>query len=352
MFGLAGLSCFVVSINITLYKFIIHKSKISFLQLIFVVILPIFLSFFIEGQVSRKKNKTTNIQIVAINTSFAGLSKYKLSPAGLINKQINLSIPCVDSNFSTIVLWPESSIINEISTKKINNSYASKLLKTKMIKNNSSVIAGAILTNGKHKYTGVIHFKYDTTDFRVKEKLVPFNEYFPFSKTNAPKWLKKILYTGIFDFSMYPNSKTFVTHNTKIGSFICFESFFGDFVRKLVSTNKANIITIGLNEGWYKNKGYKLSEAHAIARAIENRKPVIKSSNEGFSTYIDYYGNIIKTIKQEGCIKISPEFIDKSTFYQKKGDWLPKILLICFIIYFTFFLLKKYFQVFFIGTYH
>ena len=136
--------------------------------------------------------------------------------------------------------------------------------------------------------------------------------------------------------------------SVKIAPVICYESVFGSFVTGYIKKG-AEAIFIITNDGWWKGtNGYKQHLSFASLRAIETRRPVIRSANTGVSCIIDIRGR--RTIETDWWTQdiIKGEFFPESTItpYVRYGDWLLKIsvvisALIAFTVFIALPLLKK-----------
>jgi apolipoprotein N-acyltransferase len=118
--------------------------------------------------------------------------------------------------------------------------------------------------------------------------------------------------------------------NQRIAPIICYESVFGSFVTGYVK-NGAQALFIITNDGWWKNtNGYKQHLNYASLRAIETRRPVVRSANTGISCLIDIRGK--RTTESEWWVPatIKGEIIPETriTPYVKYGDYLLKISVI------------------------
>ncbi len=153
---------------------------------------------------------------------------------------------------------------------------------------------------------------------------------------------------GGFAFSRYEESQsTFISGNQIKSSYlICYESLFGGFVREF-SKKGAQVLFIGLNESWYKNlQGAKQFLYISSIRAIENRRSIARSSNDGVSAFINQKGDIISSIE-----KFSPNasinkirLNNKKTFYTHYGDYLGMISFIILMIVILKTLLESIFK--------
>jgi apolipoprotein N-acyltransferase len=152
-----------------------------------------------------------------------------------------------------------------------------------------------------------------------KIHMVPFGEYVP---------LRKVLFfvdkmvAGIGDY--VPGSQ-YIKADTEFGSFaslVCYEIIFPGLVRKFYSKNGDFIVTI-TNDAWFgKTAGPYQHFSMAVFRAIENRKPVMRSANSGISGFIDSNGRIIAKTELFKRQFLTEEVKSDNTlsFYSKYGD--------------------------------
>jgi len=115
--------------------------------------------------------------------------------------------------------------------------------------------------------------------------------------------------------------------SVKVAPVICYESVFGRFVTGYIKKG-AEAIFIITNDGWWKGtNGYKQHLAFASLRAIETRRPVVRSANTGVSCIIDIRGR--RTIETDWWTQsvIKGEFFPETTItpYVRYGDWLLMI---------------------------
>jgi len=115
--------------------------------------------------------------------------------------------------------------------------------------------------------------------------------------------------------------------NTKIGTLICYESAYGDYVTDYIH-NGANILLVITNDGWWGNTpGYKQLLSFASLRAIETRRSIARSANTGISCFINQKGEISQATKWwvPAVIKGELNPNEEITFYVKHGDFLSRI---------------------------
>lgn len=173
-----------------------------------------------------------------------------------------------------------------------------------------------------------------------KGLFVPFVERTPFIETFP--FMKKMMVEIGGGYGGYAKPDSIapmkISENARIGSMICFESGYGDYIRKL-SLKGANLLAIITNDGWWKKTSGHLQHAQFTTfRAIENRREIVRSANTGISLFADVKGNLThKTLYWERT------FVDKkvklyngTTFYMKYGDYIGIIASLLSLILATY----------------
>ncbi|SVD85200.1 uncharacterized protein METZ01_LOCUS438054 [marine metagenome] len=124
---------------------------------------------------------------------------------------------------------------------------------------------------------------------------------------------------------------------------VCFESTIPTLSREFVRRG-AEILIFVVNDGWYEHPPEPQQHAkQAIFRAIENRRPVVRSTNTGISTIIEPSGNITNSIplNERGVIKSQILPINGLTFYTKYGDIFAQLNIVISIIFILGIFIRK-----------
>ncbi len=156
-----------------------------------------------------------------------------------------------------------------------------------------------------------------------KIHLVPFGEYVPLRRwlTFAAK-----LTVEVGDFQ--PGSEYKVGQlpatSERSGVFICFEAVFPDEVRRLAA-NGANVLINISNDGWFGRSA--APEQHlmmARVRAVENRRWLLRGTNNGYTVVVDPYGRYTARMEPDkrGVLSADYGFRSDLTLYTRWGDWL------------------------------
>ena len=152
-----------------------------------------------------------------------------------------------------------------------------------------------------------------------KMHLVPFGEYTPYKPL--------FFFVGhlLDDLVFIPGTQRtlFLVGGRSYGTFICYESIFGDDMRLFARSGAQVLINIS-DDGWYGDTSAPWEHLDMVRmRAIENRRWIIRSTNTGITADIDPSGRVIETIPRHVRTSIQVPFGYRSdiTFYSNHGDW-------------------------------
>jgi len=160
-----------------------------------------------------------------------------------------------------------------------------------------------------------------------KMHLVPFGEFTPAG--DLFPILRKILGMGR-DLTRGREEVIFnLAKGARTGVNICFEDAFPDISRKFTIKGANTLMTI-TNDSWYnRSSGAEQHLSHAVFRAIENRRPLLRSGNNSHTCLITPNGETLGIIdnKDDGSPFVSsyqaydvPIHEWGTTFYTKHGD--------------------------------
>jgi apolipoprotein N-acyltransferase len=169
-----------------------------------------------------------------------------------------------------------------------------------------------------------------------KQVLVPFGEYLPLSHIITwPRWLVPEFMESI------PGELIAIftlPDESRISPIICWENLFPELVRKAVLKGSEVIVHMS-NDNWFGNTAASCQHNMAsVIRAVENRTPVIISSNTGPSQIIDGNGRIIACAHELFSQAIIIGTVNKgeaiqTTFYTRFGDLFAwGCILVCLVL--------------------
>ena len=169
-------------------------------------------------------------------------------------------------------------------------------------------------------------FTYD------KIHLVPFGEYEPF-----PLIRSVVASVSEEVGSFRKGSKYSVAHlpdGYTFGTFICYEAIYPGEVRHFAANGAELYINIS-NDGWFGRSA--APEQHlrmARVRAVENRRWLLRVTNNGFTASVDPYGRIFSPVPPDvrAAVDLPYDFRTDETVYTRFGDWFPWLCVLVSVI--------------------
>ena len=174
-----------------------------------------------------------------------------------------------------------------------------------------------------------------------KMHLVPFGEYTPY------KPLFFFVGNLLDDLIFIPGTRrtVFTVGDKKYGTFICYESIFGDDLRRFPLQGAKVLVNIS-DDGWYGDTSAPWEHLDMVRmRAIENHRWVLRATNTGITAAIDPRGRITETIPRHIRTSVQVPFGYESdiTFYSRYGDWFPWLCALVTSLLLGFGLVRKRF---------
>jgi apolipoprotein N-acyltransferase len=183
---------------------------------------------------------------------------------------------------------------------------------------------------GWHEFNSAVVMGTDGVRIGRYDKihLVPFGEYVPFSRL---LFFARKLTGKVSRFDRGDERKVFRLNGHRYGVFICYEAVFADEVRQFSQLGAEVLVNIS-DDGWYGDTSAPWQHLNmARMRAIENRRWLLRDTNNGVTAVIDPYGRVRQSIPRhvEDALPAQYGFRDDVTFYTAHGDvfaWLCAIL--------------------------
>ncbi len=327
-----------------------RKKTVLFLVWLAVIIFPSAISLLLY--ISVKPSLYNKNEVVIVQPDIDPYTEKFTLPFDIqLTKALNLAGTAITPNTAWVVL-PETTIDDPVDENNlVQNKYIKSIKGFTEKYPGLSVVTGIVSFRSDDSLSGVPSFKtegsvksplfrnYYNSAFKIdsgdaieiyhKSKLVPgFETQF---SAGLLKLLAKLLpdiggtkwgYQGQKERTCFSGQgKSLI-----IAPVICYESVFGEFVTGYVK-NGAEAIFVITNDGWWKNtSGYKQHFSYSSLRAIETRRPVVRSANTGISCIIDIKGKVIE--KSEWWVPatlrgtICPE--TRITPYVRYGDYLMR----------------------------
>jgi apolipoprotein N-acyltransferase len=175
---------------------------------------------------------------------------------------------------------------------------------------------------------GTRAFQYD------KIHLVPFGEYVPLRDW---LWFVGKLVADVGDFRAGATYSVGQLPGGKFGVFICYEAVFPNLVRRFSAGGAELLINIS-NDGWFgRSSAPEQHLAMARVRAVENRRWVLRATNNGHTVSVDPYGRIVARLETDrrDALRAPYDFRSDVTLYARWGDyvaWLCVIASVGFMV--------------------
>ena len=244
-------------------------------------------------------------------------------------EQLTRSVAIMESD---VLLWPEASTpwpvkgYGEMQARV--EALVDDLGKPILMGNLAYYPESDLWSNGAflvQPEAGLSEFSY------TKRKLVPFGEYVP----RGFRFVEKVVPVG-GDFmsgqgpGLIPLS--IEERSWNIGTLVCYEDTFAPLARESARAG-AQVFFVATNNAWYGEEGGAPQHAaHSVLRAVENRRPVVRCGNAGWSGFIDSYGAIREVIVDEtnrvyfkggGTLSVFQyeDWLRRQSFYTRHGDW-------------------------------
>jgi len=218
----------------------------------------------------------------------------------------------------SMIVWPEvpapfyeaDARFREYASRIATTSDATFLLGVVAYTPSRQPLNSAIAFDPSGKFLG----RYD------KINLVPFGEFIPplFGFVNR-------ITQEVGDFVPGTRIVTFPVGERRVGGFICYESALPGFVRKF-SLSGASVLVNLSNDGYFgKSAAHQQHLRLVRMRAAENRRWILRATNDGITAAIDPRGRVRDSIVpfERAAGLMMYDYETELTPYVRYGDWFP-----------------------------
>lgn len=373
--GVMGGSAWILVVNVVFFQAFEYRNSVHFkwklIRPLFILLVPIICSVWIFNTIDLTPSETT-IDVVVVQPNYEPhYGKNKVHQNLQLKNILTQADKKITKNTDYIVL-PETTFegINfddksNITMLKIKR-FLKDLPKAKLI---TGLGGYKMIADGKETpntrtftrndgsvlkyeaYNAAKQIKTDTIDygFYTKAKLVPGAESMPYPQVLG--LLKPVfaLFGGTTaglgqtdEIVLFENKD----NPYKIGTVICYEQEYGDYVREH-ALKGANALFVITNDGWWDNTAGHRQHLHfASIRAIETRLPIARSANTGISCFIDKAGNITQatTYETDAVIqrKMNIEPTAAPTFYVRNGNFIARFAMFFAVGFILMSLVRKF----------
>lgn len=234
------------------------------------------------------------------------------------------------------IIWPESAYPDFLGAHNAHRFYNSELVRF-VQKNKVALITGGYAndppqTPDRRDYNGMFLYQpngtpilpyYHKTYLLAFGEYVPFGEMFPILKKYNP---------GGPGFGRGSGPTLFSYQGVNIGPQICYESLYPDFTAALIRKG-AHVLVNLTNDSWF-GPGFEPQQhmVMTLARAVESRRPLLRSTNTGITTAILADGTRLQmspTFQEwTSVFEIPYRETTEQTFYVRFGHLWPWVLLL------------------------
>lgn len=213
----------------------------------------------------------------------------------IIDTYLRLSAKGFDEHpEATHVLWPETAY-PDFMDSHFQNQRNWVSIQQFARSRKKSILTGAYSHDPVKKETYNAFFSLsndgniNTPAYR-KSILIPFGEKFPFSDVIPyMKWL----FPGLSAFGQGQGPMVMTVDNMKLGPQICLESLYPTFSAAM-ALKGAEIFSNVTNDSWFGRTFEPYQHmTMTLARAVENRRPLLRSTNTGITTVVLADGRVL-----------------------------------------------------------
>lgn len=269
------------------------------------------------------------LSVAALQGNISSHEKWtETSRAKTLNTYERLTRQAAEAG-ATLIVWPETalpfSLISDTRTSERIQNLAQELGVDLIVGTfindrdaaGKSISHNALLSVGKD---GSI-----LPDAYKKRHLVPFGEYVPMEA------VFRLLIPPLTELDMYSDalapgegSMLMDAGGTKIGALICFDSIYDVLTRESVRDG-AKLLVLATNDSWfYDSPAVYQHNGHAVMRAVESGRYLVRAANTGISSIIAPNGEITEQLPPlvEGAITGEVYLRDEPTLYMRTGNLL------------------------------
>jgi apolipoprotein N-acyltransferase len=152
-----------------------------------------------------------------------------------------------------------------------------------------------------------------------KVNLVPFGEFVPWPFGAITDKIS----TGAGDYVPGTQAVVSAVGGHRIGTFICYESVYAAYVRRFTGGGAEALFNIS-NDSWYGKTAARYQHLQIVRmRAAENRRWIVRATNDGVSAVIDPAGRVVRTAPEfrEATVRLHYAYRRDLTLYTRFGDW-------------------------------
>ena len=270
----------------------------------------------------RTPGPSVSVKIAALQPNISQQDKFDVERWQWIFDRMQFLSDLAASGSPDLLLWPEASVPGGMFSDA--DSLAFMLERAALVP--AMMVGTDDMNRGKagedHNSAAFMQAGQKDPQFYDKRQLVPFGEYLPLRPLLGR--LFGDLIPGDFKPGKAAGVFSLAKPALKLAPLICFEDTRGDVTREQVQLG-AHLLVNLTNDGWFGRTG-ELDQhlADSIFRCIENRRPMVRCTNNGITASVDSFGKVDRWLPlfTEGW-KMQPVAVPlelRETFYTRHGE--------------------------------
>ncbi len=298
--GVYGLSIITVLINVWIYALIELKEK----KKLILIGIGSFTLLNMVGLVKERmwQGSDRTLRALVVQANIGNLLKYKAEKEGkfqteIINEYIAMTTEALKDEKVDLIVWPETAMPIFLNLGRMDSAHTKRIADITRIYN-AEIFTGTYSYKGEDIFNSIAYISNQglVTHLYSKSILLAFGEYFP--GTEHSPFLKNLvekIVPAVSHFARGPGPSVFKTQpNFIVGPQVCYEGLDTFYNQKIVKQG-AHILINVTNDSWFGSTFEPHQHLHmTLARAIEYRRPMIRSTNTGISTTITASGKILE----------------------------------------------------------
>jgi apolipoprotein N-acyltransferase len=246
-----------------------------------------------------------------------------------------------------VVIWAESPLAlfyeNDLAVREKLDALARETGSYLIV--STATVEGQRYFNSVHTISPHSGSQFDAKPLRRYDKirLVPFGEYVPWRPVLgrfAPAIVgdftpgneavvnllrlgaeRAVIMTGEGSAPSAAIERT--TNYVRVGSFICYEAAYPNLVRRFAQNGATLLVNVS-NDAWFGNTaGARQHLMHAMMRAVENDRDLLRVTNSGISALVTADGSVVDSLPMfaSGAQVWKARTRSFRTFYTQRGDY-------------------------------
>lgn len=302
-----------------------RKLKVMALRLYIVVLISLHFVGHLYGvkQSEESKAPSSPLKIALIQTNHFHFKYYAdQNPEGfrlqILEDYLLLSQKAIDQAQPELLFWPESALPFDLSKE---SKESKKLLEFINASPAEIFLGGYFTPEGTDLLQNAVYL-LSATEWSVYSKniLIPFVEYNPLEKYFKIQDSKHPFFTaGV-------NPPILDAKSTRFGLSICFEALYPEHFQRQADLGAQAFVNVS-NDYWFDSLLEKYQHFYiSMARSIEYRRPLIRSTKTGLTGVVNAHGEIEKTVSPDSIgVQVSSVQLSQGghrTFYQKYRSYV------------------------------